>query len=267
MLGIAIGLGFLGLCLGSFAGALAWRLHSGKDWITARSQCEKCGHKLSPADLIPVFSWLYLKGCCRYCKKKLSWQYPLIELGLAAAFAATYLLWPGGIDGSGDVLLLATWLVCLVGLLILLIYDFYWMLLPSTVLYTTAAVAVAGRFVYIIGFEPDKGGAILAWATSIGVASGIFGLIYIISRGRWIGDGDISLGIITGTLLADPGKSFLMIFIASILGCMVALPAIITGKKDLSAKLPFGPFLIISTVLTMLFGGEIINWYKGLLLL
>lgn len=263
----AIILGFLGLCLGSFAGALAWRLHTGKDWLKGRSQCEACGHKLTAADLIPVLSWVHLKGRCRYCKKRLSWQYPLIELGLAAVFAGSYLLWPGGVEGTGDVVLLATWLISCVGLLALLIYDFYWMLLPSILLYTTAAAAITGRLIYIIGFEPDKGEAILAWIASMVVASGIFGFIYIISKGRWIGDGDISLGIITGTLLADPGKSFLMIFLASVLGCLVALPAIARGKKSLSAKLPFGPFLIIATVLTMLFGGQIIDWYTGLLLL
>lgn len=256
----------LGLCLGSFAGALAWRLHSGKDWVKARSQCEHCGHTLAAGDLIPVLSWLYLRGHCRYCEKKLSLHYPLIEISLATVFVSSYYLWPGGLNGTEDYVLLATWLTACVGLLSLLIYDFYWMLLPTTVLYATAFVAIVGRLIYIAGFETSKGEAYLAWAAGVAVASGIFGLIYIVSKGQWIGNGDISLGIILGTLLASPAKSFLMIFTASVLGCLVALPSIVSKKRNLTSRLPFGPFLIIATVLVMLFGGQIIDWYKGLLL-
>jgi len=85
------------------------------------------------------------------------------------------------------------------------------------------------------------------------------------SSGKWIGYGDVRLGLITGTVLADPLLSILMIFVASVLGTLIALPALATGRKRLNSKLPFGPFLITATALVLLFGQIPINWYKQLL--
>lgn len=80
----------LGLCLGSFVNALVWRLHENKDFVKGRSQCINCGHVLAARDLVPLFSWLTLGGKCRYCRRKVSVQYPLIELVGAAVFALSY---------------------------------------------------------------------------------------------------------------------------------------------------------------------------------
>jgi leader peptidase (prepilin peptidase)/N-methyltransferase len=104
------------------------------------------------------------------------------------------------------------------------------------------------------------------WALSVLVASGIFWLLFMISKGRWIGYGDVRLGWITGTLLQIPQKSLLMIFIASIIGCFVSLPLMAFGKQRLSAKIPFGPYLIIATYICLLFGDSIISWYRQVFL-
>jgi leader peptidase (prepilin peptidase)/N-methyltransferase len=104
------------------------------------------------------------------------------------------------------------------------------------------------------------------WATSVAVASGIFWLLFIASAGKWIGFGDIRLGIITGTVLAQPAKSFLMILLASILGTLFALPGLFSKKKTLLSKLPYGPFLIVATAITLLVGGSILDWYQKLLI-
>ena len=105
----------------------------------------------------------------------------------------------------------------------------------------------------------------MQWALSVAVASGIFWLIFMVSDGKWIGYGDVRLGIITGTVLATPVKSFLMIFTASILGLLFVLPALITGRQKLATKVPFGPFLITATFIVLLFGQQLIDWYEGLL--
>jgi leader peptidase (prepilin peptidase)/N-methyltransferase len=98
------------------------------------------------------------------------------------------------------------------------------------------------------------------------IASGLFFLLFIISEGKWIGFGDVRLGLITGTLLHLPSKSLLMIFLASILGLLFVLPSLLRGKRNLMARLPFGPLLIVSTVICLLFGTSFINWYVGLLI-
>lgn len=93
--------GFLGLCLGSFATALAWRLPRDLPWVKARSVCTSCGHVLSALDLVPFFSWLFLRGKCRYCGNKIGWQYFAIEtatmafcLALCAKYGLTWAVLP-----------------------------------------------------------------------------------------------------------------------------------------------------------------------------
>ena len=282
MILIALILGWVGLCLGSFINALVWRMHeqaksrkpktksqvklsADKDKLSilnGRSICPNCQHRLAWYELVPVFSWLYLRGKCRYCKKPISVQYPLVELTAGLVFALSYLLWPLPLD-NGQLILLAAWLVCSVGLLALLIYDLRWMLLPDKILLPTAVVAAAGRLVYIIGFEPDKLHAFYYWLLSLGIAAGIFWILYQVSD-RLIGGGDIKLGLVTGTLLADPSLSFLMIFLASVIGTVVMMPALIKGNKNMTSKLPFGPFLIIATAIILFVGADLINWYSKL---
>lgn len=271
----------VGLIFGSFVNALVWRLrqqelaekktkssipHSPFSILSGRSMCPNCHHQLAAEDLIPVLSWVTLKGRCRYCKKPISRQYPAVELAMAVVSVSSYIFWPGNLDSNGDWILFLTWLITSVGLLALLVYDFKWMLLPSKIIYLTLAVAVAGRGAYIISFETNKGHALIQWLLSVVVASGIFWLLFTISSGKWIGYGDVRLGLITGTVLADPLKSILMIFAASLIGTLFMLPALASGKKGLASKLPYGPFLITATWFSLIFGERIINGYKHLFL-
>jgi leader peptidase (prepilin peptidase)/N-methyltransferase len=274
VLGIII-LAWFGLAFGSFVNALVWRTHqqstnkkSKKEnlsIVNGRSICPNCKHVLAWYDLIPVFSWLLLRGRCRYCNKPISRQYPFVELIGALVFASSYIWWPGGLHNNGDWVLFITWLMASVGLLALLVYDAFWMLLPNKIIYPTFFIAAAGQFVYLVGFEPHKGHALLMWALSLAVASGIFWLLFVISQGKWIGFGDVRLGLITGTVLATPGKSFLMIMLGSILGTLFILPALALGKKSMASKLPFGPFLIGGTMVALLFGDKILDWYSKFL--
>lgn len=257
-------LAWFGLAFGSFVNALVWRVKTNKN-LNGRSQCPDCKKTLLARDLIPVLSWLLLRGKCRYCRRRISWQYPAVELAGALTFVASYYYWPVELTGVGNWLLFVTWLASSVGLLALAVYDFRWMLLPNRILYPTATVALTGRLAYLIAFESDKAQGILNLLLSVAVASGVFYFLYMVSSGRWIGFGDVRLGLITGVLLADPAKSFLMIFIASILGTLFVLPAMIRNQKKLTSKLPYGPFLIIGTAISLLFGQGITDWYLNLL--
>jgi prepilin signal peptidase PulO-like enzyme (type II secretory pathway) len=238
-------------------------VHKKKDFVRARSQCPHCGHELAPADLVPVISYLRLRGRCRYCKKTISAQYPVVELVGGLAFVASYIFWPSDLHAGGNIVLLLTWLVTSVGLLALAVYDLKWMLLPNKIIYPTLAAAAAGQAVYLIGFASNKSAFLVNWLASIVVASGFFWLLYMISDGKWIGYGDVRLGLITGTILHSPDLSALMIFLASLLGTIASLPLLLTGKKKLTEKLPFGPFLVLSTFICLLFGQSLIDWYKS----
>lgn len=270
---IAIYLLLLGLCIGSFVNALVWRLHeqnkkknSKLSIVNGRSVCPHCRHRLVWYDLIPVFSWLALRGKCRYCSKVISKQYPIVELLTAVVFAASYLLWPDVVHINGQWILLSTWLIASVGLISLAVYDLKWLLLPNKIIYPTLLVAVAGRLVYLIGFEDRPLHALFLWGFSIVIASGVFFALFLISNGKWIGYGDVRLGLITGTLLADPQKSLAMLFLASLIGTLVILPALAKGDKKMTSKLPYGPFLIVATGILVVFGDALLNWYKNLIL-
>ncbi|HSX18183.1 MAG TPA: prepilin peptidase [Candidatus Saccharimonadales bacterium] len=258
-------LAWLGLCAGSFVNALVWRIKNNKDFVKSRSQCVHCGHELAAIDLIPVLSWLLLRGRCRYCGKPISQQYPIVELIAAVTFVVSFIFWPGGVYGAGDWVLFVTWLLTSIGLLALLIYDLKWMLLPNKILYPTLLVATAGRLIYIASFDARFLHALLQWVLSVLVASGIFWAIFMFSNGRWIGYGDVRLGLITGTVLADPQKAVLMIFLASLLGTILTLPALLRGRKAITTRIPFGPFLIAATGLTLLFGSDLIERYRRLI--
>ena len=275
MLLIALILFVLGLCWGSFVNALVWRLRaqskktklaSKLSIINGRSMCVNCKHILAWYDLIPVFSWLVLKGKCRHCKKPISAQYPIVELVAGLVFAGSYIFWATTVHLNGQWLLLGTWLVASVGLLALAVYDLRWMILPNKIIYPTLAIAAAGRAVYIIAFQEHPLHAVLLLAGSIIISSGLFFVLFTISKGKWIGYGDVRLGLITGTLLADPQKSLAMIFLASFIGTLLIVPSLAVGKRTLASKLPYGPFLIMATAIIVVFGDSLINWYKDLII-
>src|SRR5688572_14928277 len=110
-----------GLVLGSFVNALVWRLHVRRDWVRDRSECPHCHHKLAALDLIPVLSWLMLRGKCRYCGKPID-DSPLTELALPALFVVSYIFWPQPLVGVG-LFEFVLWIVFLTGFLALAIYD------------------------------------------------------------------------------------------------------------------------------------------------
>jgi leader peptidase (prepilin peptidase)/N-methyltransferase len=262
----------LGLCFGSFINALVWRVHQqskGKtqrnlSLLHGRSMCPHCRHELAAQDLVPVLSWFVLGARCRYCQKPISIQYPMVEAATAAAFALSYVFWPQALHAGGQWTLFITWLAVLVGLIALLVYDAKWLLLPNKIVYPAFFTALAGRLAYIIFFASDKSHSFWLLIFSVSIASGVFWALYHLSHGRWIGYGDVRLGLVTGTVLAKPSLSLLMIFLASILGTLASLPGLVSGSRSFTSKLPFGPFLIVATAISLLFGPNLIDWYTNL---
>lgn len=243
--------------MGSFVGALVWRLHTGRDFVKARSECESCHHKLSPLDLVPVFSWLLLRGKCRYCGKKIGLQALLLELTMGAVFACSYLIWPLGLGRWEVVASFALWLVFMVMLAALFVYDLKWRLLLDKLVFPLIAlgfvdaglrVAISGEnyFVHVIG-----GAAVLG---------GLYAALYAMSGGKWVGFGDVKLGIFLGIVLGWE-KALLVLFLANVLGFLVVVPGLMTGALTRKSQVAFGPFLIAAFVIAGLFGGTIIEWY------
>ncbi len=257
----------LGLTLGSFVNALVWRLRLRSKTKTnlsiwhGRSMCPNCRHKLAAGDLIPVLSWLWLKGKCRYCHKPISWQYPVVELLTAALFVVSYLAWPYSFTSLQSWLLFVFWLIFLVGFVALIAYDLRWMLLPNVIIYPLLYLAALQTLLLASVFH---GGweSLVAAAAGVAVLGGLFYLLFQLSGGRWIGGGDVKLGVLLGLLVGGPANALLLLFLASLLGSLYSVPLMLSGKAKRTSRLPFGPFLLASGIIVYLCGSSIIEWYK-----
>lgn len=262
----------LGLCLGSFVNALVWRLHqqsqpkkerkAGDKQLSitkGRSMCVHCGHKLSLVDLIPIVSWLGTRGKCRYCHKPVSWQYPLVEAAMAGLYVLSYLNWPETFD-SGGYALFAVWLACLTGMVALVIYDIRWMLLPNKLIVPITVLAAVSVLVDTI-FVSKSGGTFIEGLLGALVGGGIFYIIFQVSKGKWIGGGDVKLGFFLGLIVGGPIFALLVLFLASLMGTLLIAPLMAMKKIGPKARIPFGPFLIAAAIITRLFGQNLIDAY------
>jgi len=285
---IYVALVLFGATFGSFAGATVWRIRARqlvadkavkeeydhkeykrlKKLINKpskdRSQCLNCSYSLKWYDLIPIVSWLTLRGKCRNCHQAIGKFEFLMELGVAAFFVLSYVFWPGGIDSTLDIVHFALWLAAGVVMAILFAYDAKWYLLPNK-LNVTLAIIGFGVVGVVIAQTGDIGGTLLAAGGSVLALSGLYAALYFVSQGRWVGFGDVKLGIGLGLILVDWQLALVAIFLANFIGCLVVIPLLATKKIERNSHIPFGPFLIIGTVLTWLFGWMILNWYLSLI--
>ena len=268
--------------MGSFINALVWRLHeqsvktlkptrTKKTWLLrsssdnlsivhGRSMCPNCRHELSTRDLVPVFSWLALKGKCRYCNKPISLQYPLVELATVLLFIASYLWWPVTLSGA-QISIFVLWLALIVGFVALIVYDARWQLLPNRIIYPLGFIAVIMASIEVaIANRPAITTLDLILAVMVG--GGIFYVLFQVSGGKWIGGGDVRLGWLLGLVAGTPDRSFLLIFLAAALGSLLSVPLLATKRLKRSSKIPFGPFLIIAVIIVQLFGAGILHWYQ-----
>ncbi|HZM64192.1 MAG TPA: prepilin peptidase, partial [Candidatus Saccharimonadales bacterium] len=229
----------LGLVLGSFVNAFVWRLYKKKNWVNDRSECDSCHHKLGASDLIPVVSWVLLRGKCRYCRKPIK-DSPLTELALPVLFVVSYIWWPLSLQGEG-LLLFVFWLVFLVGFTVLAVYDIRWFLLPNKIVFPLIGVAVLQVVLQVFFFDASPRD-VLGAALGIFFISGIFYVLFVLSKGTWIGFGDVKLGIVLGILAGGPLTSMLLLFVASMLGVLISIPMVIAGKAGRKTLIPFGPF-------------------------
>ena len=250
---------------GSFEWAMSWRIEKRRDVARERSECEHCHHTLAWFDLIPIVSWLSLRGKCRYCHKPIGVSALLLELGLGLAFAVSFAIWPYGWAALG-LALFVTWLVSLVLLAILFVYDVRHSLLPDVVVWPLTAVGVIG-FGLVMQLQ---GVPYLQWPLQAFLAllpvSGVYWLLHALSRGRWIGFGDVKLGLFMGLMLGWQG-GLLALLIANYLGFFWILPSLVRGRLDRSSRMPFGPFLIAATFIVFLWGRTLIQWLMDFLMI
>ncbi|ALM10386.1 MAG TPA: hypothetical protein DEB30_01755 [Candidatus Peribacter riflensis] len=239
-LSLAILFGILGLVFGSFGTVLIARLPAGQH-IGGRSRCPRCKHMLGVAELIPLVSYCFLSGRCRHCRRSIGVLYPLIELGSALLFLLALLLVKEAL--SSLLLALALWL-----LLLIAVMDARTQSIHDLLNFSLIAFAVA--------YAVSVGSVQIAAPLLLGA---FFGGQWVLSRGRWVGSGDILLGIGVGFLLGDWMRALLCLGLAYILGAMVASYLLLLHKASRKSHIPFGPFLAGAALLTIMFGDRILG--------
>ena len=287
---VYVALVLVGLSLGSFAGATVWRLRArqliedkadGEEYdkeeykrlkkLTTsplskdRSQCLHCSYVLKWYDLLPLVSWISLGGKCRNCRKPIGYLEPLIELGVALFFVISFLCWPYTLSNPIDSIRFIIWLIAGVAFAILFVYDLKWFLLPDKVTFVLIGLGIITSILTVIG-SSDKGTAVGSIAGSVLILSGLYFVLNKISKGKWIGFGDVKLGLGLALLLADVRLAFIAIFAANLIGTLIVLPPMIAGKLKRTAHVPFGPLLILGTVVAQLAGLSLVDWYMTSLL-
>lgn len=227
-----------GLMLGSFFNAFVWRFGREESVFAKHSVCVHCKHPLAAADLIPLLSYLFLRGRCRYCHRAIPWHYPLVELATAVLLVLPLLRF-------GFTLQFAVVALLTLFLEALFLLDARYSVLPDAV--TLPGIAVAILVAWLLGraFEPAVIGGILG--------AGFFAAQYALSRGRWIGSGDIRLGGLMGIALG--WQQLLVAFvIAYIVGGIAGILLVATRQKQWHSELPFGIFLTAATYAVLLWG-------------
>lgn len=267
----ALIMGIFGLIIGSFLNVVIMRHAStalttstGKSVLKARSRCFACGHVLSWHELIPLVSFLIQKGRCRACNAPISWQYPIVELLTGIIFAVIWLKAAESRIANyeswifDDILLLALYYLLLFSLLIVIaVYDFRTKIIPDKFVYPFILLGAS----YALLFARAT---LFADALAAFSAAAFFALLWLVSRGRWIGFGDAKLTLGIGFFLGWPLILIALLF-AFWSAAFIGLGLILFKGYTRKSEIPFGPFLAFGALTAFLIGENILLWYGGII--
>ncbi|MEK7623552.1 MAG: prepilin peptidase [Patescibacteria group bacterium] len=242
----------LGLISGSFANALVWRTHGKISWVRGRSQCVVCHTQLCWYDNIPVVSWLALRGKCRFCRSRIGAHYPVVEIAVGLSFFL--IAWHHSAALS---LPLARDLAVVFFLAIIFLYDFlYGEILDRFTLFPAAILFFLSWYWHWHTWQSMILGVV--------IGGGFFLLQFLVSRGRWIGGGDIRLGVFMGVILGFP-SIFIALLFAYIMGAILSTGFLLTKKKTFADSTPFGTYLTVGTLFAMVWAEKVVGWYMDML--
>lgn len=243
-----------GAVAGSFLNVVSLRFNTGVG-IGGRSKCMSCGTTLTWKELVPIFSFLFQKGACKNCRSKISWQYPLVEFIAGCVFVMIFLVFPPLDSVSAMLTLLHVIAACL--LVVIAVYDIRHKIIPDRFALAFAIVALVALFVggqswwHIPSFWQLIAGPLLATP---------FALLWLVSRGRWMGFGDAKLMIGLGWLTGIGGGINAMILAFWIAAAVSVIWLLVTYKRfKPRTEIPFGPYLILGTYLVILFHVQVLD--------
>jgi len=246
------------MAIGSFINVVVFRTKSGESWMKGRSKCRTCLEPVAAVDLVPVLSYFKLKGRCRNCSSVIGWQYPAVELSMGILFGLLYARTAFGIGIPvyiEDFELLALFVrdaVMAVFLVIIFVYDFKYSYILDR--FTIPAMILALLFNVMLGADIVS---LLLGGLLIG---GFFAIQFLVSDGKWIGGGDIRLGMLMGFLLGIE-VGVVALFLSYVLGAAIGIYLVTMKKRALNSHVPFGTFLALGTMIALIWGPYILEWY------
>ncbi|MEK5147577.1 prepilin peptidase [Psychrobacillus sp. FSL K6-4615] len=237
-----------GLVFGSFFNVVGLRVPKGESIVRPPSHCTVCDRNLTVKDLVPVFSYVFLKGKCRGCGTKIHWVYPVMELATGLLFAFAYYQ-------LGFTLELVVALLFISLLVIITVSDIAYMLIPDKILLFFLIPLIVLRV-----FEPLSPW----WDSIVGavVGFGVLFLIAIVSKGG-MGGGDIKLFFVIGLVLGWV-PTLLTLFLASIIGTVIGVISLKRTKQGRKTPIPFGPSIAIAAIIAYFYGESLVDWYVNL---
>ncbi|MFW5720175.1 MAG: prepilin peptidase [Candidatus Dojkabacteria bacterium] len=240
----------IGVVLGSFLNVLILRIHDDEPWFSGRSRCPHCDHQLGWKELIPVISYLHLRGKCRHCGSRISLQYPLVEL-LSGLIVAGVVAW-FGVSFEGVV-------IALLGILLpgIFVSDIRFLEIPN--FFSFLAIILACIYQVVWGAD-----SFVALITASVLGTFFFLAQFIVTRGKGIGFGDVYLGLLMGLMLGWPSLLY-AILIAYVGGSTIALSLVALRVISRKSPVPLGVFLVPALVITFIWEKDIVEFFNSFL--
>lgn len=239
--------GVLGLIWGSFLNVVAYRVPREESLMFPPSHCPNCDHRLGPLDLVPVLSFLMMRGKCRYCGEKISWQYPLIEMITGVGFAVIWSFMQPS-SGTEIALVVLNWLFYSF-LLVIFLVDYKEMIIPNEFNIGIGILAII-KMAITQSYWTELLGFAVCGVTIL--------LIVVITNG--MGMGDAKMFAVLGLWFGLKNGLFVLFF-SIIVGAVLSVFLLMTKVKTRKDRIPFGPFISLAAIFGLFFADPIMNWY------
>jgi leader peptidase (prepilin peptidase) / N-methyltransferase len=258
---LLIGSVCLGLLAGGLANAKVMRTKDSLIFTTSRA-CAICAQPIHAKEMLPIVGYFAVKGRCHRCKAVVPWQYPATEAAFAVLFAVFAaralgmfgLALPGFVMADEAMVLFIRDAFVVSALVLIFVFDYRAYIIPDRL--TIPAIIAVFICNVVLGVP-------LAFMLLGGLLLGsFFAIQFLVSQGKWVGGGDIRMGVLMGMLLG-PWLGLVALLISYVLGSAVGLFLIASKRRSLNSHVPFGTFMAVATLVTMLWGQQILDWYLG----
>lgn len=253
--------------MGSFLNVVIYRTIHGGSPFEGRSKCPHCKRTIAFRHNIPLLSFLLLRGRCAYCKAEISWQYPFVEFLGGILFVWWFVIGRGFfflVQQPFDFLQPAFWLVVGLVLLSIFVIDQLYMVIPDFLNAFLFVIVLLYRIGLVLANQMQPNDFVSSLVAGF-LLTGFFGGLWLITRRRGFGLGDVKLAPALGLLLGVE-RLIVAVFLSFIFGALVGSGLLMFKQRKLGQAIPFGPFLVLGTVASLLWGMQLWNWYWGMVL-